>query len=325
MRMALRSFVRTQSGAARSAGALSGVAAVAVLALTLAWPAEGQDERVIDVGPDAFYNVPSEVANVVGDGYTIRIAPGDYVDCASWRANDLTIIAPDGDVTVRDRTCEGKAIWVISGNNIVVDGITFTGAAVPDRNGAGIRAEGRNLTVRNSRFIENENGILAASIDGSTIIVEDSEFMRNGTEHGIYANRIARLVVRNSVFREHRIRHHIKSRALVTEVYDSIIEDGPEGTSSYLIEAPNGGTLTVRGNQMHKGPRTDNAGTAIGIGFEGDLHPSDGILVEENVFVNEGPSRAAFVRNRSNTPAIVRRNRLQGSVEPLVGPGELQP
>lgn len=309
----------------RPARILGLLTVAAVVAAGLAWPAGGQDERVIDVGPDEFYQVPSEVANVVQDGYTIRIAPGDYVDCASWRANDLIIVAPEGDVTVRDRTCEGKAIWVISGNDIMVDGVTFSGAAVPDRNGAGIRAEGRNLTVRNSRFIENENGILAAPIEGSTIIVENSEFMRNGTEHGIYVNQIARLIVRNSVFREHRIRHHIKSRALVTEVYDSIIEDGPEGTSSYLIEAPNGGTLTVRGNQLQKGPNTDNAGTAIGIGFEGNLHPSDGILVEENIFVNEGPSRAAFVRNRSNTPAIVRRNRLQGSVEPLVGPGELRP
>ncbi|NBC32763.1 MAG: hypothetical protein GVY13_08820 [Alphaproteobacteria bacterium] len=302
-----------------------GLTAAVVIAAMLAWPAESQDEQVIDVGPDEFYQVPSEAANVVRDGYTIRIAPGDYVDCASWRANDLTIIAPEGDVTVRDRTCEGKAIWVISGNDITVDGITFTGAAVPDRNGAGIRAEGRNLTVRNSRFIENENGILAATIEGSTITVENSEFMRNGFEHGIYANRIARLVVRNSVFREHRIRHHIKSRALVTEVYDSIIEDGPDGNSSYLIEAPNGGTLTVRGNRLQKGPNTDNPGTAIGIGFEGVRNPSDGILVEENVFVNDGPSRAAFVRNRSETPAILRRNRLQGSVEPLVGPGELVP
>lgn len=287
--------------------------------------AEGEEDRVIDVGPDEFYQSPSEAANVVQDGYTIRIAPGDYVDCASWRANNLTIIAPEGDVTIRDQTCERKGLWVIHGNDIVIEGITFSGAEVPDNNGAGIRAQGRNLTVRNSRFLDNQLGILSSPIEGSTIIVETSEFIGNGPSHALYVTEIERLVVRDSIFRAHNIGHNIKSRALVTEVTNTVIEDGDEGSSSYLVEAPNGGTVTVTGNTMHKGPNTDNAGTAISIGVEGDTLPSDGILVAENVFVNEGPTLTVFVRNLTDTPAVVQRNRLIGSVEPLTGPGELRP
>jgi len=121
------------------------------------------------------------------------------------------------------------------------------------------------------------------------------------------------------------IRHNIKSRALVTEVVDNVIEDGPNGSSSYLIEAPNGGTVTITGNTLHKGPNTDNPGTAIFLGAEGDLLPSEGIFVADNVFENDGPTITVFVRNNTETPAVLQRNRLQGSVVPLEGPGELIP
>ena len=287
--------------------------------------AQNRSASVIDVGPGQIYRTPGEAAHAVGDGDTVRIFPGDYVDCASWRANHLHILAPEGGVTVRDRICERKGIWVISGDNIVVDGITFTGAALPNRIGAGIRAQGTNLTVRNCRFIENQLGLLANPIAESTITIEASVFLRNGPSHGVYVNPIGRLVVRDSIFREHRIRHPIKSRAFQTDVIGNTIEDGNTGSSSYLVESPNGGTVTVVGNTLHKGPNTDNPGTAISIGVEGNLHSSNGILIAENLFTNEGPTRTVFVRNFTETPAVLRRNRLRGAVEPLAGLGDWQP
>ena len=57
----------------------------------------------------------------------------------------------------------GKAIWVIAGNDVTVENIEFSGARVPDRNGAGIRPEGQNLTVRNCRFYDCEDGILGGA------------------------------------------------------------------------------------------------------------------------------------------------------------------
>ena len=51
---------------------------------------------------------------------------------------------------------ESKAIWVIKGTRVVVEGIEFTGASVPDLNGAGIRHEGGKLTVRNCVFDGNQ-------------------------------------------------------------------------------------------------------------------------------------------------------------------------
>jgi hypothetical protein len=83
------------------------------------------------------------------------------------------------------------------------------------------------------------------------------------------------LRVENSHFSNSNTRqgHSIKSRALSTEVIGCTITDGPDGTSSYLIEAPNGGALIVRGNSLEKGPKSENHKAAIAIGAEGVTHP----------------------------------------------------
>ena len=61
--------------------------------------------------------------------------------------------------------------------------------------------------------------------------------------HAIYIENVDLLRVESSHFSNTRQGHSIKSRALRTEVIGCTITDGPDGTSSYLIEAPNGGAL----------------------------------------------------------------------------------
>ena len=71
-----------------------------------------------------------------------------------------------------------------------------------------------------------------------------------------------------SRFRATREGHHVKSRAFRTEVLGCDIQDGAEGTASYLIEAPNGGAVLLRGTGC---PRAHARGssTATPIGPEG--------------------------------------------------------
>ena len=45
---------------------------------------------------------------------------------------------------------------------------------------AGIRAEGKDLLIEGVRFVNNQNGILFAGVPGGSLIVRDSEFLRNG-------------------------------------------------------------------------------------------------------------------------------------------------
>ena len=290
----------------------------------------GVAAKVLLVGPERALRAPSEAAGVAEDGDVVRIDPGEYVDCAIWRANDLVLEAPAGPAHLRDRACGGKAIWVIAGDDVTVDNITFSGARVPDQNGAGIRAEGRNLTVRNSRFYDNENGILGGSVEGSTVLIESSVFERNGKcagncAHGLYLGGIDRLKVVDSVFREQRVGHHIKSGARALEVLGSTIEDGPQGTASYLVDVTSGGEVVIADNVMQKGPKAENWGTAIHIAGEGATPDAPAYRISGNRFRSDNPNEVAFVRNRTVVPALLEDNQLEGTVIPLVGPGTVDP
>ena len=283
--------------------------------------------RTLEVGPGKPYARPSDAASAARDGDIISIAQGEYFDCTVWRQNNLVIEgAAQGGTVVTDRTCQGKAIFVIPGNNVTVRNLTLTRARVPDMNGAGIRAEGRDLLVERVRFIDNQNGILAAPQPQGRIIVRDSEFVRNGTceaacAHGIYVNDLALLRVERSRFRETRQGHHIKSRAARTEVVDCDIADGPNGTASYLVEVPNGGAVVVRDNRLAKGPKAENHTGAIIIGAEGVERPTPEILIEGNQMTAEGSYPTIFVVNLTATPAVLRRNQLRGPIRPLRGDG----
>jgi len=259
------------------------------------------------------------------------IAPGQYFDCAVWRQSNLIIEGASAqDTVITDKTCQGKGLFVIPGSNVTVRNLTLTRARVPDGNGAGIRAEGRNLLIERVRFIDNQNGILAGGQPQSELVVRNSEFVRNGTceqacAHGIYAGAVGLLRVERSTFRETRQAHHVKSRAARTEILDCDIGDGPTGTASYLVDVPNGGAVVIRNNRMEKGPKSENRSAAIIIGAEGVDRPTPEIRVEGNKFSADGAYATVFVVNLTATSARLRNNQLRGQVKPLRGDGEVLP
>jgi hypothetical protein len=285
----------------------------------------------LEVGPDQTFKQPSEAVAKANEGDTIRIAPGEYFDCAVLRQNNLVFegVGSADKVVLTDKTCQGKAILVTSGQNITVRNMTLTRARVPDSNGAGIRAEGANLTVEGVRFINNQDGILAATEPRSTIVIRDSEFLKNGVcnpgcAHGIYVNNIDRLVVEHSHFADTHQGHHIKSRANRSEIIGNTIEDGPDGTASYLVDIPNGGDLVLRGNTMEKGPKAENHSAAVVIGEEGVSNRTNQITVQNNNFRLDGDYQTIFVRNLTATEAQLTGNKLSGGkIKALEGDGDV--
>lgn len=281
---------------------------------------------ILKVGPNQSYTAPSLAAEVAKNGDHIEIEPGEYFDCSVWRADDLVIEGAGPGVVIRDKTCMGKGLFVIDGNNTTVRNLTLTRARVPDMNGAGIRLDRGSLIVDGVKFIDNQNGILAAGSPGTTITIRNSDFERNGfcggsCAHGMYVGQADLLHVEHSRFTGTRQGHSIKSRAARTEVIDCEIADGPDGTSSYLIDVPNGGALIVRGNALEKGPKAENHITAIAIGEEGVTHPTPEITIINNTFRNDGDYETALVWNVTATPAELTGNKLSGSVVPLKGDG----
>jgi hypothetical protein len=293
-------------------------------AMLCAFPAAG---RELAVGPARVLKVPSQAATIAANGDVVRIDPGTYADCAIWAASGLVIEAAGPGVVIAGKTCAGKGIFITAGANITVRGITFADASVVWHNGAGIRAAGDNLTVEHSRFLRNENGILAGGSPDSVLRITDSDFIGNGTcieacAHGVYAGAPIRLLeIERCVFRDTKIAHHVKSHAYNTIVRDSRIEDGPTGTASYLIDVPNGGNVLVQDNTMEKGAHSENPGVAISIGEEGMKNPTAVLIVRDNVFHSDVPARTAFVRD--STPARVEldSNTISGDVRLLADVG----
>ena len=293
------------------------IAFAAAMLATL--PAVG---RELAVGPNRALKVPSQAATIAQAGDVIRIDAGTYADCATWKAPNLLIEAAEPGVVLAGKTCAGKGIFIIEGANITIRGITFARASVVWHNGAGIRVAGANLTVENSRFIENENGILAGGPPFSVLRITDSEFIGNGAcidacAHGVYAGEpIYLLDIEHSIFHDNKIAHHIKSRARNTIVRDSRIEDGANGTTSYLIDVPNGGNVLIEGNTMQKGAHSSNPGVAISLGIEGATNRTDVQIIKNNSFRNDLPNRTIFVRNTTGTPVVLSGNTVSGNVLP---------
>jgi hypothetical protein len=300
--------------------------AVLMLAgILIAGPSRGD---TLKVGPTQTYEMPSAAAAVAKSGDHIEIQPGQYFDCAVWRADNLVIEGTGPGVVITDKTCDGMGLFVIWGNNTTVRNLTLTRSRVPDSNGAGIRLVKGSLTVDSVKFIDNQNGILGGE-PGTTVTIRNSDFDKNGIcagacAHGIYIGHVDLLRVENSHFTGTRQAHSIKSRALRTEVAGCTIVDGPEGTSSFLIEIPNGGALIVRDNTLEKGPKSENHTAAIAIGAEGVSHPTPEITVTNNNFHNDGNYETALVWNVTATRAALKGNKLSGSVIPLKGDGSVQ-
>ncbi len=288
----------------------------------------GAQGKTLSVGAGKAYAKLSAAVASASAGDDIQIYPGQYFDCAVLTQDHLTVegVGDPRGVVLTDKTCQGKALLITEGADVTVRNLTLTRARVADGNGAGIRAEGSRLLVEGVQFVNNQDGILTDANPDMVLTVRNSVFDKNGTcqaacSHAIYAGKIAKLVVENSQFRNTREGHDIKSRAAMTEITGCDIADGPEGTASYLIEAPNGGGLIVRDTIMEKGPKAGNHTAAIMIGSEGVDQPTPEITIEKNHFTNDGDYRTAFVDNTTATEAKLSGNVLSGAVDPLRGDG----
>nr|HQV08171.1 hypothetical protein [Thauera sp.] len=237
------------------------------------------------------------------DGDIVEILPGEYRgDVTTWRQKQLTIRGVgERPVLIADGKIEqGKAIWVIADGDFLIDNIEFRGARAADENGAGIRFERGRLEVRNSTFMDNQNGILTANFDDAELVVRDSLFAQAPREganlpHLLYVGRIARFEISGSRFHQGFRGHLLKSRARYNDIRYNLLYDGPQGEASYEIDLPNGGRSFVIGNIVGQSAGTQNP-VVVAYGAEGPIWPGSSLHLVHNTLLSDRHTGTLFLR-----------------------------
>lgn len=282
----------------------------------------GLHAKIWQVGPTRIYTSPSAVAGLVADTDTVEIDAGLYSgDVAKWFADDLLIRSVGGayaHLAAAGNYAEGKAIWVIKGDNCTVEGIEFSGCQVPDHNGAGIRQEGKHLTLRRCYFHHNEMGILTANDGVSDYVFESCEFAFNGYgdgySHNIYVGAVNSLTMRFCYSHDAHIGHLVKSRARFNYLYYNRLT-GESGDGSYEVDLPNGGRAMLIGNIIEQSANSQNGGI-ISFALENQNHPEQQIILSHNTVLNKRPA-GRFVQFSNATTLVKLVNNL------FLGPGTL--
>lgn len=295
--------------------------AISLFSVVLISAIADSSARTLKVGPGREFAKPSAAARSASTGDTVLFDavtfPGDE---AIWNASNLVLkgASKHAWMTAPSVISNRKAIWVTTGMNIRIENIRFSGAKAPDRNGAGIRAEGNDLKVVNCYFHDNENGILGGGNAYSNMSVENSEFSNNGAgdgrSHNMYISAIRSFALKFSNTHHAKVGHNVKSRAAINYILYNRILDGSDGTASYEVDLPNGGNSYVIGNIIQQGPSTGNS-TILAYGAEGVTIANSALSVVNNTLVNDRSAGGIFVRFPAGFGPVRVMNNL------FVGPG----
>ncbi|MFL6656852.1 MAG: hypothetical protein ACJ8GW_02170, partial [Massilia sp.] len=281
------------------------------------------------VGPGMPYSTPCRAFAAAVSGDLIQIAAATYTgDVCGIYASNLTIRGINGrpKIDAGGKNAMGKGTWVVVGSNVTIENVEMFGAKVPDQNGAALRLEGANFTLRTSFLHDNENGILSGANLNSDVLIENSEFGHNGygtgQTHNLYIGNVRSLTFRYNFSHDANVGHNLKSRAQTNKVlYNrfSSLRPGETGSTvagqpSYEIDLPNAGTSYVIGNVIEQ-PAANQNPSLIAYGEEGASNPGKDLYVVNNTFLNDDTVRGTFVLVGSGvtTPILMQNNIFSGT------------
>ncbi|MFC0250894.1 hypothetical protein ACFFJK_03240 [Massilia consociata] len=281
--------------------------ALTVAAIAAAVPASA---ATLSVGPGKTYARPCQAFAAAKTGDVIQIT-GNVTysgDVCGIYASNLTIRGVNGrpKIDAAGKNAMGKGTWVVVGNNIVVENVEMLGAKVPDRNGAALRLEGTNFTLRSAFIHDNENGILSGVNTASNIVIEYSEFGYNGNgtgqTHNVYIGNAGSLTFRYNFSHDANVGHNLKSRARTNMIAYNRFSSTPagqvgtttSGKPSYEIDLPNAGTSYIIGNVIHQ-PSVHSNPNIVAYGVEGASNPGHDLYVVNNTFLNDDSVRGNAV------------------------------
>jgi Ca2+-binding RTX toxin-like protein len=225
------------------------------------------------------------------DGDLVAIDAGTYTNDFATITTKITLQGVGGMAKLVATVAppNGKAI-LVTNTDVTISHLEFSGSRVADGNGAGIRYQGGQLTITDSYFHHNQNGLLSNADAAGGITIRNSEFAFNGTgdgyTHNLYAGAIGTLTIENSYFHDASVGHQIKSRALVTTITGSRISEGEGGNGAYSVDLPNGGRAVLSGNFIEQGAGSGNP-VIVAFGQEGGVHAGSNLAMINNTVVND--------------------------------------
>ncbi len=276
------------------------------LVLPLLWFALGASGRPLWVGPGETYKTLGQAVAAAQAGDQIFIRAGVYRNDYAEIRVPLTITGVGGfaHLSSSGMIPNNKAIVIVAADASFTN-IEFSGAKVDDNNGAGIRWEAGNLTIKHCWFHDNENGLLSATIPGGAVVIDTSKFEHNGNfsdqRHNAYVGHVLSATVTNSVFFDAVDGAGFKSRAKRNQIsHNRFIDAAHWDTTGYHIDLPDGGDAVVRDNFFHREATASNR--AI-IHFGGEVKDAGGaLLVIDNVMQSTRDATAAIL---NQSPVVV--------------------
>ena len=282
--------------------AAQGGARAACCAALLLWAAVAAAAETWVVGPAGAPMSMTDALRKAHDGDTIELMPGDYRGGVVIENRKLTIrgMGKRPVVDGEGKASSAKALWLVRGGEVTIENLAFRGARSTDGEGAGVRMEGGRLTLRLCQFHDNEFGVLATSVEGAELTIENSEFglapkVVGGLHHLLNVGRIAKLSISGSRFQQGFEGHLIKTRARENLITYNFIHDGQRGGASYEIDIAAGGLATVIGNVIGQGADSQNP-VVVAYGTEGPGWDKNQLLMAHNTLINYAWTPAWFLR-----------------------------
>ena len=282
----------------------------------------------LTIGQDKQFSTVSAAVAASRDGDVLAVDAGTYTNDFATINTKIKLQGVGGvaKMVATEAPGNGKGI-LVTNTDVTIDRFEFSGTTVPDGNGAGIRYQDGNLTITNSYFHDNQNGLLANPAPSGSITIRNSEFSHNGAgdgyTHNLYVGEIGSLTVSDSYFHGALVGHQIKSRADNTTITNSRIADGADGTGSYSIDLPNGGVAVIRGNLIEQGASSGNP-VIIAFGEEGNLRSVSTLEVSGNTFLNDMASPSVkLLWNATSVTAILAENSVNGLSSSQYGTGPM--
>lgn len=256
--------------------------------------------------------------DAVNPGGIVRLEPGIYKEGATLKhGHDGVLITGNPGVVFDGVTVGGKATFVIQSDNVTIEGIKCINMQVGAGNGACVRHESGNITLRNVHFADNQNGMLTWN-KSNKVLVEDSVFERNGyggRAHSLYIGAAKQLIVRRTrILSSKGQGHGIKSRSAHTLIENNVIAS-LEGDDSYLIDIPDGGNAVIRNNLLVEGPNTSNW-FIVAFGSEKESFELNSLRMEKNVIISDREGGSKFLNTKDNMPKpVLRGNVIVGDID----------